>query len=93
MGEIVVDPARLAQTARELTRAGERLSGVSRQLARTSAGAVGDDGLAAALDGFSDDWRHGLGLLGDAAAVTGDRLAEAARAYSGVDGAIAQACG
>ena len=92
MGEIVVQPARLRRTARELTSAADRLRGVSRQLSRTSTAAAGHSGLANALDDFADEWKHGLGQLGEAAAVTGEQLTEAARAYSEVDGAIAQAC-
>ena len=92
MSEVVVDPARLSRTAQQLTQAGDRLRGVSRALARTSAGSVGSGGLAAALEDFSDDWRHGLGRLAEAAGGTGAQLAEAARAYADVDSAVAQAC-
>lgn len=92
MAEVVVDPVRLARTAQQLTQAGDRLRGVSRALTRTSAASVGSGGLAGALDDFSDDWRTGLGRLGEAAGVTGQQLAEAARAYAEVDRAVAEAC-
>jgi hypothetical protein len=92
VGEVVVDPARLAPTAQQLTHAGERLRGVARALTRTSAASAGSGGLAGALDDFSADWEHGLGRLAEAAGVTGDRLQQAARAYVDVDRAVAEAC-
>jgi uncharacterized protein YukE len=92
VGEVVVDPVRLARTAQQLTQAGDRLRAVSRALTRTSAGSVGHGGLAAALEDFADDWRHGLGQLGEAAGATGGGLAQAARAYAEVDRAVAEAC-
>ena len=92
MAEVVVDPVRLARTAQQLTSAGDRLRGVAHALARTDAGSVGSRSLADALADFSADWTHGLGRLGQAAGGTGDRLAEAARAYDEADRAVAQAC-
>lgn len=90
--EVIADPVRLSSTAQQLTHAGQRLRGVSRALARTTAGSVGHGGLAGALEDFSADWKHGLGQLGEAAGVTGAQLAEAARAYADVDRAVAEAC-
>lgn len=92
MADIAVRPDELVRTAGELARAAERLGGVSRSLARADGGDVGSPGLADALDDFADDWRHGLGLLGQAADVTAAQLREAARAYADVDRVIAQAC-
>lgn len=90
MGELVVEPLRLHRTAQELASAAERLGAVSGRLSGAGAGAVG--GLAGALEDFARDWRHGLRQLGEAAAATGAQLTEAARAYSEVDGAVAEAC-
>ncbi|HVM26937.1 MAG TPA: hypothetical protein VM433_04600 [Mycobacteriales bacterium] len=92
MGQVTVDPDDLDRTARRLQRAGERLGGISRQLARTGPAAIGDPGLASALDDFGEHWKHGLRQLGEAADVTGAQLAEAASAYRLVDRAVAEAC-
>jgi hypothetical protein len=92
MPDIAVRPDELAATAQRLQHVGERLSGITRQLSRSSTSDVGARGLADALDDFNDHWKHGLGQLGEAADVTGAQLAEAARAYDVVDGAIAAAC-
>jgi uncharacterized protein YukE len=92
VGEIAVRPAELLDTAAELDRAAQRLSGVTRALAATDSAVTGDGRLAAALDGFRDEWQHGLGLLGETADVTAARLREAARAYVTVDDAVASAC-
>ena len=92
MGEIAVRPAELLETATQLDRAAQRLAGVTRALAATDGAATGAGGLAAALDDFRNDWRHGLGLLGGPADVTAGRLREAARAYASVDEAIVRAC-
>lgn len=92
MAEIAVRPEELVRTAGQLARAAERLSGVTRSLARADRGDVGSAGLADALDDFADEWRHGLGLLGQAADVTAAQLRESARAYVDVDQAIAGAC-
>ena len=92
VSEIAVRPAALLETAGELDRAAQRLAGVTRALAGADGAATGHRGLAAALDDFRDDWRHGLDLLGATADVTAGRLREAARAYVAVDDAVARAC-
>ena len=92
MGEIAVRPAKLLETAGQLDRAAQRLSGVTRAMGAADGAATGHHGLAGALDHFRDEWRHGLGLLGETADVTAGRLREAARAYVAVDDAIVQAC-
>lgn len=92
MGDIAVRPDELVRTADQLARAAERLTGVTRSLAGADRADVGSPGLADALEDFADEWRHGLGLLGEAAEVTAAQLREAARAYVDVDRVIAQAC-
>ncbi len=91
--QIAVRPEALERTAARLAGASDRLGAVSRSLRRSSSRAVGDEGLADALDEFSEHWEHGLGVLAEGADVVAAQLREAARAYRAVDEGIAAACG
>jgi hypothetical protein len=89
MPRLDVDPTQLDAVARLLAEAGSLLSSVA--VARPVGGGFCDDRADAAFDRFRHRWGHGVRELGAATATAGQMVAQAARAYGGVESELMRA--